>query len=199
MNQGSKTSGKRSQILCTATELFTRFGFKRVTVKEICTKASVSKMTFYKYFPDKMELFKEIWNGWIDEAYKKISEIDAKDIPFPEKIKRVIDYKMELLSRMDPEFLEEIFHMSPEMTEFVQHVRSRRHQLFMDFVRQAQERGDIRKIRPEFFLAALDKLYELADEEKLIKVYPDLIELARDIDSLLLYGILPRVDRTHHT
>jgi len=44
---------KREQILTTGKELFWKFGFKRVTIEEICKEAGVSKMTYYKFFTTK--------------------------------------------------------------------------------------------------------------------------------------------------
>ena len=46
---------KREQILKTGKELFWKFGFKRVTIEEICKEAGISKMTYYKYFTNKMD------------------------------------------------------------------------------------------------------------------------------------------------
>ena len=43
-------SAKSKLIVETATDLFMRYGVKRVTVEEICQTAKISKMTFYKYF-----------------------------------------------------------------------------------------------------------------------------------------------------
>ena len=55
-----KHNKKYKQIIATSKELFWKFGIKRVTVEEICSQAHVSKMTFYKFFPNKIELAKII-------------------------------------------------------------------------------------------------------------------------------------------
>ncbi|MCJ7802330.1 MAG: TetR/AcrR family transcriptional regulator, partial [Candidatus Marinimicrobia bacterium] len=49
-------SPKFKQIVETANDLFMRFGVKRITIEEICKTAKVSKMTFYKFFKNKIEL-----------------------------------------------------------------------------------------------------------------------------------------------
>lgn len=46
---------KQQFILSAGKELFWKHGVKRVTVEEICVQASVSKMTFYKFFMNKRE------------------------------------------------------------------------------------------------------------------------------------------------
>ena len=40
-------------LFSTAKNLFFKFGLRRVSVEEICIKASVSKMTFYRNFNNK--------------------------------------------------------------------------------------------------------------------------------------------------
>ena len=58
MEDSSNT--KREQLIRTGKELFWKFGFRRVTVEEICSEAGISKMTFYKYFSNKLDLVKRI-------------------------------------------------------------------------------------------------------------------------------------------
>ncbi|MDH5400751.1 MAG: TetR/AcrR family transcriptional regulator, partial [Cyclobacteriaceae bacterium] len=47
---------KYQAIFETAKELFWKYGIRRVTIEEICKEAGVSKMTFYKFFPNKVAL-----------------------------------------------------------------------------------------------------------------------------------------------
>ena len=53
-------SKKYQHIVETAEELFFKHSVKRVSVEEICNKANVSKMTFYRYFSNKQELAEHI-------------------------------------------------------------------------------------------------------------------------------------------
>ena len=147
-----KSSKKQRQIVETAETLFTRHGIKRITVEEICQKAGVSKMTFYKYFANKIELVKHLWNNWIEESFDKLDEIDAMDIAFPEKIELMFAWKAELVSKMSTEFIEELLPI-----EFEKEKAMRR---FLEFIMKAQERGDIRpEIRPEFIMAIISWKY----------------------------------------
>jgi len=187
----TRTSKKKGQIVEAATALFTRFGARRVTVEEICRKAGASKMTFYKYFPNKMELLKYIWNSWIDEGFGKLEEIDAMDIPFLEKLQKLIEYKMESLSKMSPEFIDEFITTDPEMKEFVDQMRTKSISRFMEYVSDAQEKGNMRQMRPELFLALIEKLKEIVQDEHLRKVYPNDVEFIREIHNFLFFGVLP--------
>jgi AcrR family transcriptional regulator len=181
---------KQQQIIETAEVLFLRHGIKRVTVEEICQKAGVSKMTFYKYFTNKIDLVKHIWNSWMQEARAKLEELNEIDIPFAEKIEQMFAWKTELLTKMSTEFIEEFLpiNMGVEETK----------QWFLEFISEAKRRGDIRAaIRPELLMAVLDKYYELAQDEDLIRKYPSIIEFNRELKDLLWYGLLtrPEVER----
>ena len=47
---------KENYLLIPAFNLFKKFRFSRVTIKEICAEANLSKMTYYKHFHNKDEL-----------------------------------------------------------------------------------------------------------------------------------------------
>lgn len=178
-------SKKHRQIVETAETLFIRYGIKRITVEEICRKAGVSKMTFYKYFANKIALVKHIWDNWIEESFDKLDEIDAMDIPFPEKIELMFKWKTELVSKMSIEFIEELLPIAFD--------REKAMRRFFQFIVKAQERGDIRpEIRPEFILAVIDKLQELARDENLMGMYPNYIEFNRELKDFFWLGLLPR-------
>ncbi len=180
-----KNSKKRQQILVTAENLFKQHGIKRITIEEICRKAGVSKMTFYKYFDNKMGLVGHIWDNWIEEGFSKLNEINAMDIPFPEKIERMFQWKKTFTSKINVEFIGDFLHIEGGLEK----IKGR----FVEFLIESQKRGDIRpEIRPEFIMAVLDKLYELARDENLIKIYPDYIEFNTEIRDFFWYGLLVR-------
>ena len=178
-------SKKRGQIVETAETLFTRHGIKRITIEEICRKAGVSKMTFYKYFTNKIELVRHIWNNWIEEGFDKLDEINTMDIAFPEKIELMFEWKMELVSKMSTEFIEEFLPIDLDQEKIVQR--------FFQFFVEAQKRGDIRpEIRPEFIMAVIDKLNELARDDDLKKNYSSYIEFNRELKDFFWYGLLAK-------
>lgn len=190
-NTKQRVSKKMLRIVETATELFTRFGIRRVTVEEICRKAGASKMTFYKYFPNKLELLKHIWNGWLDDGYRELDEINAMDTPFPEKLERIIEIKMALLSKWSHEFIAELVHSDPEIQEYIEHMKHENILRFMNFIGEAQEQGNIRKMRPEFFMAMLEKMQEVFRDGQLRNLYPNDLEFIQEIQNFFFFGVLP--------
>lgn len=178
-----KKSRKQAQIVKTAEMLFTRHGLKRVTVEEICLKAKVSKMTFYKYFSNKIDLVRCIWDKWTDEGYAKLDEIDALDIPLPEKIQTMFKWKTDFISKISPELIEELIPLNLEHEKFFSR--------FMDFIARAQKRGEIRpEVHPKFLMAVLDKLHELGHDSELRSAYPSLVEFQREVKDFFWYGVI---------
>ena len=67
-------SKKREATLLAAKDLFWRYGFRKVTVEEICEQEKVSKMTFYKMFPNKLDLAKHVFAEESDKGVVKFKE-----------------------------------------------------------------------------------------------------------------------------
>jgi len=145
-------------------------------------------MTFYKYFANKMELVKYIWDAWLEDAYKNLDNVEAMDIPFTEKLQIMLKYKLAMTAKMSPEIIEEFLRMP-----FYESARKEWIQRVMQFLTHAQKRGDIRpEIRPEFILAVIDKLQELVDDERLKGLYPDYVEFTKEFWNFFYYGIISR-------
>ena len=49
---------KKEVVINTARELFTKYGYKKVSMDEIARTSNVTKKTIYSYFKDKDELFR---------------------------------------------------------------------------------------------------------------------------------------------
>lgn len=77
---------KRLEIINTARDLFTTYGYKKVSMDEIAKTAGVTKRTIYHYFKDKDTLFQY----FVDEERAKIKDalegIEQADLPFFETV-----------------------------------------------------------------------------------------------------------------
>lgn len=187
-----KEPKKKTQIVQAADSLFKKFGIKKVTVEEICQEAGASKMTFYKYFANKIELVKYLWQQTTDDSMQKLDELDRRDIPFTEKIKVLLKMKEDATSEMSIEYIHDYLEVIPELISFYNEIYSQVMVKFMDMIRRAQGRGEVRKsMRPEFFLAVVRQLTELAKDEKLAAMYDNYTEFALEVNNFLYYGIMP--------
>ncbi|MGE5352660.1 MAG: TetR/AcrR family transcriptional regulator [Acidobacteriota bacterium] len=183
---------KFRQIFSTAEELFQKFGFRRVSVEEICQKASVSKMTFYKYFPNKDELIKFMMETWFRESERIMHQVMEMEVPFNEKILMLLKLKEEYSQKLSMEFFSEYINPEGELALFVKDFYHKSVAVFIDFVRQAQEKGEVRRdIKPEFLIAVLNQLLEMAKNKDLIKLYPSVTDFSLEINNFFYCGILP--------
>lgn len=185
---------KQKQIIETGRSLFWRFGIRRVTIEEICLEAKVSKMTFYKYFQNKIDLVKHILDVMTEERMLKYRLIMDQDIPFSEKVNQTIQLKMAHTSDLSQAFYLDIHkNADPELLAYMdQKMQETVHPILMDYI-EAQNQGEVRPdIKPEFILYFINQMREMARDESLIDLYETPQALIMELTKFFFYGILPR-------
>ena len=181
----SKKSEKPDQIIKTAIDLFSRFGAKRVTVEEICKTAGVSKVTFYKYFKNKLDLIRHIRDDLIEIGFNKFDEISAMDIPYPEKIELMTRWRIEFFSQMKNEYIHELFSLD----EVVEEAKQR----YLRNISMAQEKGEIQpNLSPELIWLVSEKLNEIIRDKSWQTVFTDYSEFQEQMRRLFFFGLLVR-------
>lgn len=185
-------SKKRDDIVLAARELFWKHGFKRVSVEEICERAHVSKMTFYKHFENKIELAKAVYDKEVSKGmtiYKAILEEDATPA---EKMKKMLLLKLEGTNNISQEFLVD-FYRSPELgLDFIEGKVKELMLMALEDSKKAQEKGIFRNdIKPEFLLYISNKITEMMTDEKLLKLYNTPQELIIELSNFFVYGVSP--------
>lgn len=81
---------KGEQILNAAKNLFTNYGFKKVSMDEIASEAGVTKKTVYTYFSSKEELLKYCIKEELQNMRKIIENVESKKLDFMETVHQVI-------------------------------------------------------------------------------------------------------------
>jgi len=187
-------SRKCQQIIDTAHGLFWHHGIRRVSVEEICQTAGVSKMTFYKYFKNKIDLVLFILNKTFLEGVAEYKNIMAQNIPYSEKAKGMIQMKLEKTKDVSQEMLKDWMQGSiPEVTELMQKMKQENFRLVLEDMVAAQNKGEIRKeINPQFILYFLNKMIEMAGDEQMINMYESTQSLTAELINLFFYGILTK-------
>jgi AcrR family transcriptional regulator len=180
------------EILEAAKDLFFKHGFKRISIEDICNKADVSRRTFYVYYENKTDLLIKLLEQFRETNLREILAITSSDLPFPEKLIQIVDYKIEQLEQMTPEFLADIHDPSfIEVREQYENKKDYAKEWVYTFFSEAQKRGDI---RPDLDLEFLHRFmnYAIASykNEAMRKCYPDTALLMRKMADLLFYGIL---------
>ncbi|MFO8023231.1 MAG: TetR/AcrR family transcriptional regulator [Perlabentimonas sp.] len=184
---------KYSDILLTAKELFWKFGFKKVTIEEVCQKAGVSKMTFYRYFPNKLELAKAVLDMVIDKSIVDFKSLMSEDIPASEKMKRMLQMKFEGTNDISKEFLMD-FYNNPEL-EVSTYIKQRTNEVWLGIIedfKKGQREGWLRSdFKPEIILIMSQKIMELMNDENVLRLYNNPQELVMEISNFFTYGIAP--------
>lgn len=187
MNNKEKETKSQKYLLLikTAKNLFFKHGVKRVTVEEICEKANVSKVTFYKYFSNKDAIVREIRDELLRVGFSRYDEIVEMDIPYPEKIDLMTEWRVEFFSQMKSEFIEDIISFEETMTEMKKR--------FMKNILIAQEKGEVRRdLAPGLIWLAAEKMNEIALTDNWKDTVPDFNELHRQLRILYFHGLLSK-------
>ena len=184
---------KQKDILSTARELFWKYGFRRVSIEEICKKAGVSKMTFYKFFPNKIELAKTIFYRVAHEGAISFKKIMQAEVPTSEKIKGIILMKTEGTNNISKEFMEDFYlGTEPELKAFVEETTRKIWVEIMNDFKEAQQKGIFRKdFKPELIFQISSKFIEMLNDENIAQLYDTPQEMILEFANLITYGISP--------
>jgi AcrR family transcriptional regulator len=195
MAEKSKT--KLDNLLEAGRKLFWKYGFKRVSIDEICREAGVSRMTFYRFFENKTDLAKTIFANVVADGVIAFNEILNSDAPPAEKLKMIISMKAEGTNDISTEFMTD-FYKNPdtELPEFIEKVTREAWDEVITGFRRAQEEGWLRKdFKPEFIFLVSQKLTDLITDKELLKLYNNQQELIMEFANFFTYGIAPTTEK----
>ena len=136
---------KYNRLMEKAEELFVELGYKAVSMEEIAEAAGISKMTIYKHFPSKEELFLEIIFKQIKHHYKIIDE-EIKNVSGTiEKINFLVNYSLEISKNYSFALYKDIMTL-PYITEKIIAEKNRLNTvIFENILKEGVEQGEVRK------------------------------------------------------
>jgi AcrR family transcriptional regulator len=180
-------------ILETGRRLFWKYGFRRVSIDEICREAGVSKMTFYRCFENKTELAKTIYLRIVTEGVRKFEDILDADTTAAEKLKQILLLKQEGTNDVSKEFITDFYTSNDTgLLEFVTETTALTWNELVGSFRKAQERGVFRKdFKPEFILYLAQHLTPVMTDENLLKLYDSPQDIIMELANFFTYGISP--------
>ena len=85
-----RTEQKKNSIQWAALELFQAFGFKKVSMSEIASRAGVSPVTIYNHFGSKRELIRDVVKSLSQNTLEKFRAVIESETPFIEKLETII-------------------------------------------------------------------------------------------------------------
>jgi len=97
-------------------DMFYRNGYNSVKLDEIAKALGISKKTFYNYYPNKLELLKDIVWRIKEDLFHDIEAILNDDtLSFSEKLKRNLSAITFRISDISTKFAEDLQHYAPEI------------------------------------------------------------------------------------
>ncbi len=183
----------RKTIVDAARILFWKHGIRRVTIEEICREASISKMTFYRYFTDKIELAKTVLDQFYDESIRNFRLIMNSDYPVSEKMKKLIQMKLNGSNDISSEFIQDfLINTNLGLKNYMEEKLKFIWTETINEFKRGQERGWIRKdLNVEFMFHFSQKIIPVLNDDDLLKLFSSPSELINEMTRLFVYGIAP--------
>lgn len=187
-------SRKHNDILVAAKKLFWKYGYKKVSIEEICGEAKVSKVTFYKFYTNKIELAKTILDNVVKESTEGFKDLKEKATSASDLMEGMLKMKKDGINEISKEFLSD-FYSDKELGlgEYVAlktiQVQS---EMISDF-KQLQEKGLLRKdMSIEFVLYISGKMSGFVEDPYLLSLFPNPEDLVMEFTNFVAYGMSPR-------
>jgi AcrR family transcriptional regulator len=184
---------KCSAILSTARKLFWKHGFRRVTIEEICRESKTSKMTFYRFFPNKIELARAVYDRVVDEGLARFREILKEEDTPSGKMKKILQLKLEGTHDISSEFLND-FYNNPELG-LAKHIEERTRALWLETIghfRDGQKDGWIRKdMNVEFMFLFMQRTIPFLTDKEILDLFASPQDLIMELANMFVYGISP--------
>ncbi|MCF7808718.1 MAG: TetR/AcrR family transcriptional regulator [Candidatus Marinimicrobia bacterium] len=182
---------KQGDILRTAEDLFMQFGYNRVTVEEICREANVSKVTFYKYYPNKFAVLEDYLGTRLELGWKTFDSIRLADAPLREKLHAMILMKESAVSHMTAVFYQSLVEGGEDVRGMLDKWTNMSMTAMRQFFIDGQAKGEISQdYNIDFLMHVFGVIVADTQAESLSHVYgDDLVRLSRDYMNFLFYGI----------
>lgn len=182
---------KQGDILRTAEKLFMQFGYNKVTVEELCREAAVSKVTFYKYYPNKFAVLEDYLGSRLKLGWETFDRIRFADEPLQEKLHAMISMKESAVSHMTAVFYQSLVEGGDDVQELLGKWTSMSMEAMRQFFMDGQAKGEISQdYRIEFLMHVYALIVADTQSESLSELYgDDLVKLSRDFMNFLFYGI----------
>jgi AcrR family transcriptional regulator len=184
---------KKEQLEFTAKELFWKYGFKKVTIDEICKKANVSRKTFYTFYENKSALVLYLLQQMTDEQLLAYNEIIESNHSFSEKMESLLKLKYESSNQFSMEFVADFFHPdSDDILAFYTKIVQESLALTNKFFREAQQNGEMNPdLDINFVMAIMQKMMEMCSTPEMMRMFPNTETMTRQISQFLIYGVMP--------
>lgn len=183
---------KKQQILAiTAWDLFNTYGYKRTTVTDICSTAKTSKVTFYKYFRNKLGIVKFIIDSIIMVTQDYFESVMAMKMSSPGKFGYIVSMKEQVAHWISHVFYLDLVNLDDEAGRYFNELQKSRLHIMREFFILEQKMGELdRKMNVDFMVHIIQKISETINDDEIKTIYSgDLPRLSRDVTRFVFFGI----------
>jgi len=192
----SRKNSTKSQvaIIAAAKSLFWKYGISKVTVEEICERAGVSKMTFYRKFQNKYEVAEKVLAQLAQKGLEDYNEIMKAAVPFNRKIQLLVKMKHDSAENLSEDFIRDVYGaQDPKLKNILEEAQIRSSEAFYKDLIQAQKKGELRKdLKIDFVIYMINSLKEKMLDKNLTSMYSSTQQLADELTNFVFYGIMPK-------
>jgi len=192
------TNKKCQAILAAAKNLFWKHGVKRVSVREICKEAGASKMSFYRFFDNKLDLAKTLLDQVFNEGMAEYDAIMQRDISFAEKVQQSLLLKHKNSQSISQELIMDLYkNQELGLMQYLEAQSETMMERVLDDYEQAQREGHIRTgIQRGFIKYQLLKMRQMMVDPQLVGLYENPHDLIMELTNFLFYGLLSRDNKS---
>ncbi|KHF38164.1 TetR/AcrR family transcriptional regulator [Halalkalibacter okhensis] len=185
---------KKRNILEAALTLFMEYGISKVSISEIAKEANVSQVTIYNYFESKHRLIHEVFIYYVDKASSNFEKVIYSDIPFPEKIQKIIFNKKEVANQINEEFYQYLMKEYSTEGNYIEKIYVQKAvPYFKILFKEGKEQGYIDPhMSDEAILFYVQMLKDYIQRED---VYQKVLPLTEDITNIFFYGIIGKQEK----
>ncbi|MGV3465079.1 MAG: TetR/AcrR family transcriptional regulator [Heyndrickxia sp.] len=185
-----RTEKKKENIRISALELFSMYGVEKVSIGEIAKKANVSPVSIYNYFGSKEELTKSVIEEFFNAEMEKFEKILQMDIPFPQKIEKILFDRMQLTKSISTDFIKSI--TDPTIQKLIEDWTYKKSMpAMMELIEQGRQSG---YVSPKLSFESIILYFQIFIEAI---QHPELIanqnkQSIIDLGDLFFYGLIGR-------
>jgi len=183
---GTEKEGIRAKLLETGLACFTRYGLKKTTIEDLVKPVKISKAAFYRFFDSKEALYAELLLERFPAMQRRIVE---RSLRATDDVHEAIErFQLELVKEMEADELIQPIIVNPaELEQMIHGVPDGLRGIaaldlgapVLEWIRDAQARGDIIEGDPETVLGVLGLVKFLPTHQDDIDpiLYPKLLSM----------------------
>lgn len=187
-----RRNDKKEIIIQTAIDLFSKYGYEKVTVTEIAEKAHVSKVSIYNFFESKDNLRRIIIKDIIDKSLEETKMLVKKKCNFIDKMGEYLENRIIYGSQHNMEFFFDAVESDPVLRQYFDDFNIENKRLISGLIKEGKKTGyfsaDISDNAIEIYI---DIFYSYFMNNRKIRITLEQNpKLAEEINLLFLDGLI---------